>query len=154
MTMALVLFAGLAQAGTAYLPAGARGLAVAEMSRLAPSVEVAYYTGDRVERYPSEPLVIFVDRCPKEVREGYARAGQPAPLAAALLATHTAFVFVRDLEDYLGMPASDPRFRIALGRVIAHELEHLRRNSPDHDAKGFFKACLGRDEMLTIGWGQ
>jgi hypothetical protein len=139
---------------TVHVPAEARGLTEAELVRLQPEAQVSYYSGPSVDRLPSEPLVIFVDRCPREVREGYARLNHPAPLAAALLSTSTVFVFVRDLEDYLGMPSSDPRFRLALGRVIAHEVEHVRRGSPDHDKRGFFQSCLSRTEMLALAWGK
>lgn len=114
------------------------GLTRGEIVRLAPYASVFVYEGDQVRRDPTrDVVVIYMDRAPDHLRRRNA-------LAVAYYEKRIVAVFVRDLEDYLRTNRGDPVFRIALGRVIAHELEHVRRQTDQHDADGFFKACLSR----------
>ena len=135
--------------GTVLLPKGIGTLARQEIERLVPGVVTQEYAGDKVKLDPGDALVIFLDRCPKAVAEIH-RKGKAAglPLAVSRYDQRTVFVFIRDLEDALG---DDPRLKIALGRLVAHELEHVRRQSPEHDETGYFKACLSRDDLLRLG---
>ena len=55
-------------------------------------------------------------------------------LAAAEIERRVAFVFMRDLERAAGLGRGDPRFQVALGRAVAHELEHVGRGTREHDA--------------------
>lgn len=118
-----------------------------ELARFEPTLELERYSGKSVERDPSrDVVVVYMEDAPADFREKGA-------LAAAVYGKRMIYVFVRDLERYLSINKGDPRFRIALGRILAHELEHVRRQRPGHDAQGYFKACLSKDEMLALGWG-
>jgi hypothetical protein len=135
--------------GKVLLPERIGSLAKEEIVRLTPGVVLQEYAGDKVKLDAGDTLVIFVDRCPKALAE-INRKGTAVglPLAVSRSDQRTVFVFIRDLEDALG---DDPRFKIALGRLVAHELEHIRRQSPEHDETGYFKACLSRDDLLRLG---
>lgn len=137
--------------GTVHLPERIGNLAKQEIVRLTPGLVLQEYSGDKVKLDPGDTLVIFLDRCPKAVAEIH-RKGKAVglPLAVSRYDQRTVFVFVRDLEDALG---DDPRLKIALGRLVAHELEHVRRQSHDHDETGYFKECLSRDDLLRLGAG-
>jgi hypothetical protein len=64
-------------------------------------------------------------------------------------------VFTRQVERAIGQGGRrSPFFAIALGRIIAHEAEHGRRQSAEHDRSGFFRACLSKKELVAIGWGR
>jgi len=135
--------------GTVFLPERTGTLAKQEVVRLTPGVVTQEYSGDKVSLGAGDTLVVFMDRCPKGLA-AINRQTQAVglPLAVTQYDKRTVFVFIRDLEDALG---DDPRLKIALGRLIAHELEHLRRQSSEHDKTGYFKACLTRDELLHLG---
>jgi hypothetical protein len=135
--------------GKVLLPERIGSLAKEEIVRLTPGVVLQEYAGDKVKLDAGDALVIFIDRCPKALAE-INRKGTAVglPLAVSRSDQRTVFVFIRDLEDALG---DDPRFKIALGRLVAHELEHIRRQSPEHDETGYFKACLSRDDLLRLG---
>jgi hypothetical protein len=135
--------------GKVLLPEGIGGLAKQEIVRLTPGLVMQEYSGDKVKLDAGDTLVIFLDRCPKAVAEIH-RKGRAVglPLAVSRYDQRTVFVFIRDLEEALG---GDPRLKIALGRLVAHELEHVRRQSPDHDETGYFKECLSRDDLLRLG---
>ena len=135
--------------GKVLVPERIGSLAKQEVVRLTPGVVLQEYSGDKVKLDAGDTLVIFTDRCPKALAE-INRKGQPVglPLAVSRSDQRTVFVFIRDLEDALG---DDPRVKIALGRLVAHELEHIRRQSSDHDETGYFKAGLTRDDLLRLG---
>jgi len=59
-------------------------------------------------------------------------------------------VYIRKVERLLGTDLANPRVRIALGRIIAHELEHVRRQSAEHDSEGFFRPCFSREYLLGL----
>ena len=135
--------------GTVLVPEEIGSLARQEIARLTPGVILRKYSGDKVQLDASDTLVVFVERCPKALAEIHRkRKTVGLPLAVSRYDQRTVFVFIRDLEDSLG---DDPRVKIALGRLVAHELEHVRRQSPDHDETGYFKACLSRDDLLRLG---
>lgn len=135
--------------GRVFLPERIGSLARQEIERLTPGLVMREYSDDKVKLDPGDVLVIFLDRCPKGVADIH-RKGKAVglPLAVSRYDQRTVFVFVRDLEDALG---DDPRLKIALGRLVAHELEHVRRQSAEHDETGYFKACLSRDDLLRLG---
>jgi hypothetical protein len=135
--------------GKVLLPERIGSLAKQEIVRLTPGVVMQEYSGDKVKLDAGDALVIFLERCPKAVAEIH-RKGKAVglPLAVSRYDQRTVFVFIRDLEEALG---DDPRLKIALGRLVAHELEHVRRQSPDHDETGYFKECLSRDDLLRLG---
>jgi hypothetical protein len=121
------------------------GIAWKELIRLQPGADLTGYEGQPVDLGPGDVVVVFGER--------YPGPGQ-SPLADVWLEKRTVFLFLGDIEDHLGLARGDPVFKIAVGRTIAHELEHIRRNSHDHDPDGFFARCLGRKEMLELGWGR
>lgn len=131
------------------LPDAAPDAARAEVHRLTPGAHLRPYQGDSVVRTePAHVALVAVERAPD-----HARQRARVMVAVADHERRLVFVFVRDLEDYLRVPRVDPRYQVALGRVVAHELEHIRRRSRDHDRAGWFLACLTRDDLLSPRFG-
>src|SRR5689334_11629132 len=128
------------------VPAAAGKLALQEAKRLTPWARFETYQGDAVEQGPDQVAVLFTNRRATGVFAG--------AVGIALYDRGLVLVFMRDLEDALGKNRGDPMFKVALGRVVAHELEHVRRGKPGHDETGYFAACPTRDNMLTLGWGR
>ena len=117
-----------------------------EFNRIQPTIEVVSYKGRKtVELAPDAVLVFYVEEPPAD------RADLKDALAMALYERHRVYVFIKTLETQLRMNRSDPQFRVALGRVLAHEVEHVRRGVPGHDETGFFKACVSREYLLALG---
>lgn len=130
------------------LPQGA-GPMWDEVRRLAPWAELRSYdpASATVTRSPGEVLVMYSERAPEEMR----RRGV---LAKAKVERRLVFVFVEDLERLLRLPRGTRAFQVSLGRVVAHELEHLRRGAGGHDERGWFTACLGREDLLSPWFGR
>jgi hypothetical protein len=38
--------------------------------------------------------------------------------------------------------------------TLASSLEHINRQSGDHDREGFFKACPTASNLTDLGWGR
>lgn len=66
-------------------------------------------------------------------------------LAQTVLHCRYVIVRLRVLHREVGY---GPPFDRALGVVIAHEIEHIERNSTGHDRRGWFAAELGPEELL------
>ncbi len=113
-----------------------------EIERLRPGVwTLRDYEGPTVQRRPGE-IVVILTLEPMNRRKG--------TLAVSAYERRLIVVYVREVERLLGTDIANPRARIALARIIAHELEHVRRQSAEHDAGGFFKSCLSREYLLTL----
>ena len=126
----------------AYLPTGP-GAAWKEIERLTPGVELHAYEPDAaVFQQDGEVVVIFKERAPSEFRKLH-----PDALAVCQRERGLVFVLVREIEDFLKVNRTEPAFRIAVGRIIAHELQHVQRGAP-HDEAGLFKPQLSREDLL------
>jgi hypothetical protein len=113
-----------------------------EIERLRPGLwTLRDYEGTSVQRFPGE-IVVVLTLEPMKRRKG--------TLAVSAYERRLIVVYVREVERLLGTDIANPKARIALARIIAHELEHVRRQSVEHDADGFFKSCLSRDYLLTL----
>jgi hypothetical protein len=73
----------------------------------------------------------------------------PDDLGHAYLSAGAALVFTREVmaECRIG-DWEDPRVAVAVGRVLAHELEHVRRGVTRHDARGWFAPYVSRATLL------
>ena len=113
-----------------------------EIERLRPGLwTLRHYEGPTVQRLPGE-IVVVLTLEPTNRRKG--------TLAVSAYQRRLIVVYVREVERLLGTDIANPRARIALARIIAHELEHVRRQSTEHDTEGFFKSCLSREYLLTL----
>lgn len=148
--------AARAQALRVHVPVAVKDLSREEAIRIAGAdLSFAEYEGTEVRRAAGEIVLLIKDETPAEWRRE--RDPHYGAVAAADPERRLIFVFEKDLQRNLGLNRTDPLYRIALGRVIAHEVEHLRRAAaglpPGHDESGWFRACPSRDEMTRLGWG-
>lgn len=119
-------------------------LAIAELRRLQPDVELGTYDPHEISAGPCDVVAGF--------RLDHAEGGV---LAQAVPSARRIYVFTRDVERAIRKDAAHPIYQIALGRLLAHELEHVRRGAGSpHDTKGFFAACLTPRTMVELGWGR
>jgi hypothetical protein len=139
----------IAPGAGAYAAASPTGAAWEEVLRLTPWAQLRQYDphADVVEREPGDVVVIYDERAPDQAR----RRGV---LALAKVERHLVFVFLADLEALVRHPRGTRAYQVALGRVVAHELEHVRRGSRDHERSGWFVACLGREDLLSSWFGR
>jgi hypothetical protein len=115
-----------------------------EIERLIPAVELHAYEKDAaVFRQDGAVVVIFKERAPDDFRKMH-----PDALAVWQRERGLVFVLLKELEDYLRLRRTDCAFAVAVGRIIAHELEHVQRGSGEHDKSGLFKAKLSREDLL------
>jgi hypothetical protein len=115
-----------------------------EVRRRHPRAALRQYVGDppHVSRERRAAVVIYCCDQPPRGPRGVA-------LGMADLRSGVVLVFVRDLRRYLRLRRwDDPRLDVAIGRVIAHELEHLRRGDGAHDRAGWFRRCPDSAYML------
>jgi hypothetical protein len=120
-----------------------------EVRRLTPWADLRTYDAGAavLTREPGDVVVIYSERAPDEMR----RRGV---LGKAKADRRLVFVFLGDLERLLRLPRGTHAFQVALGRVVAHELEHVRRGAGGHDERGWFVACLGREDLLSPWFGR
>jgi len=143
---------GVRQAGssapiTGYAPIKEDGLTWREIKRLQPGIELRAYEQDgSVYQGPTDVVVIFKDRAPTDFRTAH-----PNAIAVYSRRRRLAFVILKDMEEWLGLNRTQPQFQIALGRVIAHELEHSKRESHEHDQDGFFRSRYRQEDLLSAG---
>jgi hypothetical protein len=152
---AVTLMVGLLAAGVVgteaalvvHVPTGP-GLTWKEVERLTPGVKLVQYEGTGLWRDADDVIIVYTDdKAPQPFKDRVL-------LARADYKERIVFVHVKDMESYLELNRRAPRFQIALGRVVAHELEHVRRQTGTHDTTGWFQACLSREDMLEFGWGR
>jgi len=107
----------------------------AEIKRLQPEVVIATYTGSTITRQPGE-AVVLLGEIGADNRVGVA------------LSDGRVIVYQRTLERAIDYTRGHPLFRLAMARVIAHELEHLRRGGPEHDKAGWFSRCPSKRDLV------
>ncbi len=81
-----------------------------------------------------DTIVLIREEAPKEI----------VALGAAEIDKRVIAVFVKDLEKFLSLDRDNTRFKVAVGRILAHELEHVRRGNKKHDKQGWFRSCADR----------
>lgn len=117
-----------------------------EVLRRHPRTVLQEYGGELPRPDRRSAVVAFCCDQPPYVprRGGGVALGMTDPARRAVL------VFTRDLRLALRLRRwDDPRLDVAIGRVIAHELEHLRRGSGAHDRRGWFRACASPADLLS-----
>src|SRR5260370_11959680 len=84
------------------------------------------------------------------VCEARAGLGPRGRLAATDYQRRLIVVYLRKVERLLGTDLANPRVRIALGRIIAHELEHVRRQTAEPDSEAFFRPYSSPHYLLRL----
>jgi len=115
-----------------------------QVRRRHPRAELRAYDGSPfdVSRSRGDAIVVYCNDQPPNVPRGGV-AGAMADLASGLV-----LVCVRDVRAFLRLRWDDPRLGVAIGRLIAHELEHVRRGSRAHDRRGWFRACARPEDLV------
>ena len=108
-----------------------------------PRASVREYDGDptTVARARGDVLVIYCATPP--------RGGPRNAIGMTEHRSRVVLIFTRFMRDALRLRWADPRLPTAIGRTIAHEVEHLRRGTRGHDRSGWFTACGTPDELLA-----
>lgn len=132
-----------------HLPEAVDGPVTQELKRLVKNiVPKQYVAGQDIHYNPTtDVVVLYRESAPEDIRSERAAAAFDRE-------RRMVFVFIGDMERLLNVKRSDPRFAVALGRAIAHEVEHARHGPGQHDSEGFFKGELTREQMLQPGFGR
>jgi hypothetical protein len=117
----------------------------AEVLRRHPGARLRPYGGSPldVRRRPGDVLVIYCTDPLRAPHGGGVAVGVTVPGHES----RAVLVFVVNLMSSLRLRPGDAGLNVAIGRTVAHELEHVRRGKPGHDRRGWFRRCADLDDL-------